>query len=220
MTTKQKYGNLQKCPLLKDFPEKDLYTLAGIAKEKIFPSFTNILSQHEPAREVLFIYRGLVSIYISNAEGKIIPIRTKEAPYIVGELNIVDDKANTTIKTLQQTYALVLPVMYLRKLLVASPLFARNLLSLTVEKLRIANKQTEHYFSTSLKYRTWTIIQGMADYFPNNEISLSQEELADIVGATRAKVGEALQELKDEKLLSIFYKKIQVKQIVPQGADA
>lgn len=210
MDNRQKLAILKQYILFKDLPEKELSLLAQKAKEKIFSNHTIILSQTEPAKEVLLIHEGLIKIYILNEEGKTIPIRIKGPLYIVGEINIVDGDRSATIETLQPTHALSFPIHEMKRLLLTYPHFSFNLLGIIVEKLRAANKQTEYYFSASLKERTWTIIRTMAVYFSNKEITLSHEELSDTIGATRAKVTEALQELQQEKLIAISYRNIRV----------
>ncbi len=210
MNSRQKLEILKQYPLFNDLGEKELLRLAEKAKEKIFPSRTVILSQDQSAKEVLFIYKGLIKIYIINTDGKIIPIRTIGPLYIVGEINIIDEGKTATIETIQETHAFAFSLSDMKQLLLKYPSFGFNLLKVVVEKLRAANQQTEYYFSTSLKQRTLAIIQTLASHFPNKGITLSQEELADIIGATRAKVTEALQELQGEKLISLEYRKIQV----------
>lgn len=210
MNTNQKLEIIKQYPLFADLPKDELLYLAEKAAEKVFPPNTVILSQNSPAEEVLLIYKGLIKIYIINEDGKNIPIRTKGPLYIIGEINIVDDERTATLETIQETHALSFSLSYMKQLLLKYPSFGFNLLKIVVEKLRVANKQTEYYFSASLKERTWAMIQAMASHFLNSEISLSQEELADIVGATRGKVTEVLQELQNEKLISLDYRKIRV----------
>jgi len=210
MTIKRKLQILMQYPLFDGFHQDKLLLLAGNAKEKLFPRGSIILNQNEATKEVLFIYEGLISIYILNANGKSIPIRTKGPMYIVGELNIVDNQPNTTIEAIQETKALGLRISDMQELLLAYPIFGSNLLKMVVEKLRVANTKAEYYFSTPLKQRTWSTLEAIASHFPNREIALSQEKLADNIGATRAKVAEVLQELQNEKAISLAYRKIQV----------
>ena len=210
MTTDQKIKLLQQFPLFKDFTTQEMQEIAQKAAEKIFPVHTMILSQDKPAQEVLFIYKGLITIYIVEPEGRIIPIRTKGPLYITGEINIVDNERNATIETLQETHALTLRIEECKQLVLNYPKFGYELLKIIVEKLRAANKSTEYYFSTSLKERTWTILQDISQHFPNNEITLSQEELANLIGATRARITEVLNELENENLITLAHRKIHV----------
>lgn len=210
MTIQQRLEILKKYPLFNNLGEKELQILAEKAVEKSFPTHSIILSQGQLAKEVLLIHKGLVKIYIANEDGKNIPIRTMGPFYLIGEVNIFDEEKTATIETIQETQAFAFSFNEIKRLLLNYPTFGYNLLKIVVEKLHAANKQTEYYFSTSLKDRTWTMIQAIANHFPNKDIPFSQEEIADMVGATRAKVTEALQELQNDHLISIQYKKIHV----------
>jgi len=86
--------------------------------------------------------------------------------------------------------------------------FTINLLETWAKKVRVINKQRENNFSLQLKERTLYALQILSTHFPNNEISLAQEELALIVGASRARVTEVLNELEKQKLIALSNRKI------------
>lgn len=208
MTIKEKITITKSFSPFAILPKKELVVLAKHAKEKIFPIKSFLVEQGKPAEVVYLVYGGLIQIYISTGEGKTIPIRVKEAPYIVGEMNLFDNLATTNIQVLQQTFTLVLSQKIFLKLLSTYPRVSLELLKTFNEKLRAANLHTEYFFSQRLKERLLTILQTLAKHFPNNEIYLSQEELAYIVGASRSKVTIILDELQKDNIISLSHKKI------------
>ena len=210
MDIRQKIEILKEHPLFKDLESNEMEILAERTREKNFPPKTVIIDQYEPANAVYYIYKGLVKIYILTEEGRIIPIRVRGPMYIVGELNLFDEESTASIETIQETHTLVFTKAECRRLLIEHPSFAVNLLKMITEKLRAANKQTKHYLSLHLRERTWHILKSLAAHFPNNEVSLSQEELSFVVGASRARVTEILDELAAEKLIVLSRRKIRV----------
>ncbi|SRR5258706_4953559 len=210
MTFQQKLEIIQKFPLFEGVDYKQLHSLAEDAIEKNFSPQSIILSQDKIAENILLIYKGLIKIYIMTSEGKIVPIRTRGPMYIIGELNIIDSEKTATVETIQETCALALSIDECRRLLKTNAAFGYNLFKIVVEKLRAANQQAEYYFSSPLKERTWSILQAMSSHFPNKEIALSQEEIANIIGGTRARISEALNELENQKLIAISHRKIHV----------
>lgn len=208
MITYHKAQILRQHILFRDLTLKELLLFADKTKEKIFPAKTAIINQSQPADAVYFIYKGLVKIYILNKEGKIIPIRIKEPQYIVGELNLFDNESTATVETLQETHTLVISKEDCKKLIMEKPRFAFNFLRMITEKLHAANNQANDYFSLRLKERTLEILKTLASHFPDNIISLSQEELAFIIGASRARVTETLDELACLKIISLARRKI------------
>ena len=210
MTTEEKQELIKQYPLFKDLPEEELVTIAKNSQEKIFAPHEIIISQSEPPKEIFLIYKGLIKIYIVNPDGKVIPIRIKGPFYLTGDANLADDVRTATIAALQQTYALTINMSEIRRLFFNYPTFAFNFLKSVIEKLRAANNGTNYYFSTPLKLRTQALLEDLATYYPDRTITLSQEELADLTGATRAKLTLILQSLQEQQLISLEYKKIKV----------
>ncbi len=68
----------------------------------------------------------------------------------------------------------------------------------------------EDLVSKNLKTRTWKVLQTLSAYFPNKDINLSQEELSGIIGATRSRVTEVLNELESENKIILSHKHIQI----------
>lgn len=210
MTIQQKIDIIKSHPLFESLQPKKAEKVAEVTKEKVFPPKTVIVNQSEPASAVYFVYHGLLKIYLLSEAGKVIPIRVKQAPYVIGELNVFDDESTINIETIQETHALVLSKTICKELILENPDFAFNLLKTLTEKLHVANKQTDHYLSIQLKERLWQTIQTIAPYFPEKKITLSQEEFSFIVGASRARVTELLNEFAKENLISLSHRKIQL----------
>lgn len=208
MGIQQKINILQSHLLFSELTNTQVENFVARTKEKVFAPKTIMLNQFEPANAVYFIYKGLVKIYIMNEEGKIIPIRVKGPMYIIGEMNLFDNESTASIETLQETHTLVFTKEACTRFIKEHPSFAFNLLKILNEKLRAANKQTNYYFSFRLKERTMGTLKVLAPHFINNEISLSQEELSYLVGATRPRVTEILAQLAEEKLIYLSHRRI------------
>lgn len=210
MTIQEKVAILRSYTLFAALTEAELEDVARHAEEKVYLARKIIMRQHEPSSSVYVIYKGLMKSYVITEEGKIVPMRTIGAMDIVGEVEVIDNHLPTvTIETLQETHALLLTKEYCKTLL-KKPSFTLSLLNIVAWKLRNANKREEKQVSLSLKERTWDILQTLSQHFPNKEISLSQEELALLVGATRARITEILNGLGKQKLIALSHRKIRV----------
>jgi Mn-dependent DtxR family transcriptional regulator len=62
--------------------------------------------------------------------------------------------------------------------------------------------------SKNLTDRTLNTLKTLANYFSNNDITLSQEQIASIIGATRARVTESLNTLEERGTITLSHKKI------------
>lgn len=214
MNTKQKIKILSVFSLFKDLKNTDIELFAKKTRTKIFPPKTLILNQSQPAEAVYFMYKGLVKIYIMNSDGLPIPIRTRGPNYVIGEINLFDDESTASIETIQETHTLYCSKETCLKLVMNNPQFAFNLLKMLSEKLRAANRQTDNYVTLPLLERTKSAIETLASHFPNNEIELSQEEIALVVGSSRARISEILNELKKQGIISLTRRKIRLLQLL------
>jgi CRP-like cAMP-binding protein len=211
MTIAEKIEIMKTHPLFKGLDEDALHFIAKRTKEKIYEPHSIIVRHGDPATTVYVIYKGVFKIYVINEEGKQIPVRTTGEKYFVGDLGSVDgDPIPGTVETLQETHVLILSKEDFNLIISKYTPFAINLLHLWGQKVRGANKQREINYSLQLKDRTFETLQTLASYFPNNEIALSHEELASILGATRARVTEVLNEFVKEKRIILSNRKITI----------
>ena len=211
MTIDEKKRILKEHPLFRGFDDTALNFTAERVQEKIYPPHTQIINQDDIVDNVYFIYQGLVKVYLINQEGKYIPVKVTGEKDFVGDLGAIDNgPVPATVETIQETRALAINKDDFKQVIHDYSQFAINLLDLWAKKTRIINEQRENSFSLPLKERVLSALQTLAPHFPDDEITLTQEELAHIVGATRARVTEVLNELQTEKLIQLANRKIQV----------
>lgn len=210
MNREEKITIIKQFSLFASLNDQELTLLAEQSKQIVFPPHITIISQDSPGNGVYLIYKGLIRIYMISQEGKVIPIKIKRNPYIVGVMDAIDNERASIIETIQETRTLLIPGENFKDILIKNAHLAFSVLQMVTKKLRETNMQMEYYFSSTLKNRTLNIIKELTPFFPEKIITLSQEEIADIVGATRARVTEVLNELSDENIISISQRRILV----------
>jgi len=211
MTLQEKQHIISNHPVFTGLQKELIDFVAERVQEKNYSSHEIIIRQGDKSDAVYLIYNGLYKVYILNDEGKPIPVKTSEVQDFVGDLGVVDGKpVPATVEALQETNALIISKENFLLVMNTYPSFVRHLLNLWGKKVRIINEQRENSFSLQLKERTLFILKKLAPAFPNNTITLSQEEIAFMVGATRARVNEVLHELEQEKKISLAHHTIQI----------
>lgn len=211
MLVEEKKEIIKQHPAFLGLNEDTITHVATRTQEKIYQPHSTLIHQGDAANAVYFIYKGLIKIYVINNEGKHVPVRTTGEKYFVGDLGVVDDgPVPATVETIQETHVLVMTKEDFLFLINNYPGFAINILKLWAKKVRGNNEQREINFSLQLKDRTLRALQILAPNFPNNEISIAQEELADIVGATRPRVTEVLKDLEKENLIKLSNRNIKI----------
>jgi len=210
MNQKQKVEIFSSYPLFDGLTNEEIETLSKNTREKVFAPKSLLLDQAIPADSVYLIFRGLVKIYILKSDGNIIPIRVHGPMYLIGELNLFDQKSTASVEAVKETHALIFSKADILKLLSENTTVALNMLKIITEKLRAANLGVDNLLSVKLKDRTLQVLKALAKHFPNNEIALSQEELALVIGASRARVTEVLDEFAASGIIKTARRKIQI----------
>lgn len=211
MTTDEKAAILKQFSIFKGIPDLLLYRLAERMRQKTFHHGDVILEQDVDDYVAYFIYTGAVSIYRTTPDGEIVNIDLIGAPDIVGEMGLIDNNPNVeSAMSLEQTDALVLSQLDFQAFLHENSTLAMNMMKFFADRMRNFSLFLEDLLSKNLYERTALLLEYLAPYFPNCEITLSQEEIADLLWGTRSRVTEVLDRLEKEGKIEISYRKIKV----------
>jgi CRP-like cAMP-binding protein len=178
---------------------------------KVFPSHQLIIEQDAKTTEAYFIYEGSVRVYRINEDGNEVTLAFRGPGEIIGEMALLDDRPRSAyVETIQTTQVLSISRDDFRQLIFDCPEIAINLLKTLTQRLRETNQHLEEELSQNLDKRTWKVLIALSHYFPNKQITMSQEELANIIGATRSRVTEVLDDFEKNGKLTLAHRKIQL----------
>src|SRR3989338_11500085 len=209
ITVQESIKVLKKIPLFGNLSDTELAIIVPLLTEKVYSAGEVLIVQDDLTDNAYIICSGVVRVYRLSEEGEEINIAIIGAGEIVGELSLLDDKPRSAyVETIQETKALVFSKHEFLSLLTEHPLIAVNLLKALATRIRENSSRLESLISKSLTERSLLTIQTLAPYFPNGDVTLSQEELAQIVGATRARVTETLNQLQSEGKIYLSHRKI------------
>ena len=167
--------------------------------------------QEDSSKETMIVIDGGVRVYREVEDGTQMNISILGKGEILGELSLFDKAVRSgTVETIQPTIMLVFENQNLRAFFQSNPNLAMHIFEVLVKRLRKLHETMEDVVKTTLMHRVWKTLQVLDTQFENKGIKLSQESLADIVGATRARVSEVLKELEREGKIKISYKVITI----------
>ncbi|OGD86161.1 hypothetical protein A2Z23_02030, partial [Candidatus Curtissbacteria bacterium RBG_16_39_7] len=163
----------------------------------------------EKSGVIYLISRGSVRAYRIADNGEEVNLAILGPKEIVGEISLLDErKCSANVESLQETSVLMLDKSAFVKILNLNPDIAIKLLQTICERVRTTDEYVEEVVSKELKDRVWRALNILANYFPDKDIILSQEELAAIVGATRPRVTEVLDDLQNQGKITLSHRKI------------
>ena len=197
--------------LFENLPEENIKRIIDLSIEKTFQTGDILIEQDTLANNAYIICSGSVRAYRISEEGDEITLGVLGQGEIVGEMSLLDDEPRSaSVAVLQETVVLIINRGRFVSLLKEFPDLTISLLRTLSLRIRTINDHLEDIVSKNLYDRTWKMLLSLSKYFPEKNIALSQEELAEIIGATRARVTEVLNRLKSDGKITLSHREIKL----------
>ncbi|MCP4310078.1 MAG: Crp/Fnr family transcriptional regulator [Bacteroidetes bacterium] len=162
------------------------------------------------------VQKGIVKIYKTGFDGKEQIIRFAQTGDIIGYRSVVSSEpACTTSEVLEDGLLCHIPADILLALLKTNGEFAIELMKLTCKELGEANSYITDIAQKTVKGRLADILIHLDEEFASDEegilnISLTREELSNIVGTATESIIRLLSEFKTKKLIELYGRKIKI----------
>jgi CRP/FNR family transcriptional regulator, cyclic AMP receptor protein len=192
---------LKKTPLFSDMGDQKAYEeLAAICAAKEFRAGEYILNEQEMTNFAEVIYEGTARVYRKGQGSSSITLALLGKGDIIGELSLLDGgRRSATIEAIEPVKILELHHDDFIEFLGKNSSVAVQLVKLLVRRLRATSQLTEEMHTAKLATRTLHTLETLSRLHDDSKtVTISQEELARIVGASRPRVTEALQELEQK----------------------
>lgn len=211
MTLEEKIESIRNIPLFSDLEKDKLQAIAELSKEKNFSEHEVFIEQFAKSDAAYFIVSGSARIHRLTEDGHDITLAVVGPGDLVGEMALLDQEPRSaSAETLQNTTMLTLSSQDFSTVLRTNPEIAIKLLAFLSRRIRTADERYEAISTENVITRTLKTLVVLQQYFPDGQITLSHEELATVIGATRARVTEALNTLLKEKRIEINHRNIHI----------
>lgn len=205
---------LRTIPLFEGLSEPELLKIAGLAKVRTFAARTVIVTQGEPAHALFVIVRGRLKVASSGPDGRDTVLGIMGEREVFGEVALIDGGARSaTCTAVEPCDLLVIDRALFLKLLETSPQIAIKLLYVLAQRLRRLSQRSEDAAFLDVPSRLARSLLDLATRFGENgeppssgirlTIKLSQQELGDLVGATRESVNKHLNDWTRQGILQL-----------------
>lgn len=207
---------IQSSELFKDLPETEAALLADIVKEKKVRSQEVFIEEGQEGYEAYIIVSGLAKVYRITEDGKEVTFGFRSPGEIIGEMALLDNGPRSAhVQAIQDMTLYAISKDEFLKLVDSRPGVALNMLKTLVKRIRQSTVIIEDTATKQVVERMIKLLCTLAPYFENQDITISHEELAILLGVTRPRVTEILHILEKEKRIQLSYKKIHINTIVP-----
>lgn len=210
---------LKKIAFLSSLPDDALISLAAKAKLGSFTRQTIIITEGDETDSIYIILSGKVRIFTSDEEGKEVTLLSQEAGSYFGELALLgNEPRSASVITLEKTVCAMISKNDFKSWLTDHPDVAIDLLRELSEKVRRLTEKVKQMALSNVYQRTIQALQKMATeeegiYVIANRPT--QQELANMVGASREMVNKIMKELCKGGYIVIEDKMLRIKNKPP-----
>ena len=162
------------------------------------------------------VQKGIIKIYKTGIDGKEQIIRFALPGDVIGYRSVVSNEAAcTTTEALEESVLCHIPSEILLKLIQSNGNFALELMKLTCKELGEANSYITDIAQKTVKERLAEILIRLDEEFGEDsmgvlKVSLTREELSNIVGTATESIIRLLSEFKNRGYLELNGRKIKI----------
>lgn len=171
--------------------------------------FTNLFTEGDAGDSLYFLESGLVKMYKRDSEGKEIIIQIYASGQLFGEQSLgTGDVRSTSAEILQEGTLYVIPASAFTQLCDERPGLWREFAEMLIQRKRELEKKIELLCLHDVEYRILYYLAELANLFGQQNgseisVTLSQGELASLIGATRETTSTTLNNLSRRGLIRL-----------------
>jgi CRP/FNR family cyclic AMP-dependent transcriptional regulator len=185
--------------------------MAQRAHRRMFPAGTNVLTIEQPGEAVYVILYGTVKVHIDQGNGRDVILSILGAGDMLGEMSLIDSVGRSAnAVTLESSLMLWMDKRTFNYLVDEVPPVARNLVQIMSARVRLSDQLILALATLDVNGRVARQLLAFAERYGRENkqgeveipISLTQGDIADLVGASRKRVNQAMTLFKKQDLVT------------------
>ena len=199
-------------PLFRGLTTQQVAWLNERLHRKRFDPGSYIVTADQPGEALYIILEGTVKVEFIRANGVQVILGILGPGDTVGEMRLIDgSERSANVVALEAAVLLWMDRVTFRACLEAMPAIAYNLMRILSNRLRRANERIQALATLNIAGRLarqiLTFAQEYGQVQPNGDIHiplrLTQSDMADLIGASRVRVNQAMVRLKKQGYISV-----------------
>ena len=202
---------------------EDVSLFRGLSKDQMdwvgarlysrrYPANSMIITAQQPGEVVYVILSGTVKIHVEQPSGVDVVLAILGAGDIVGEMSLIDSAGRSaSVVTLEDSELLWMSGETFQESLHTIPLIAKNLVRILSSRVRLANELIQALATLDVHGRVARQLLAFAETYGQVDengyvlilLRLTQRDIADLVGASRKRVNQAMVLFKNQDLIAV-----------------
>ena len=191
---------LEKVEIFEGLTQQELEALSASSVVRSYPKNTVIINESDHADSLYIIESGKVKVYCSDKNGKEFIMNTQSAGDYFGELALVDDSTRSaSVRTVEKSSFCIIYKEDFNRVLDAYPNISRQLIRNLAQRVRKLTADVKSLALQDVYGRVANVLMDLSEergdgtlYIPEK---LTQQDIADRVGASREMVARILKDL-------------------------
>lgn len=201
-------------PLFRDLNPTELAAIEDQTIEKIAPKNTVILTEGDAGDSLFLIVQGRVKVFIGDEDGREIILKILAPGDFFGEMSMIDRQPRSaSVSTLEPSVFRVLSHQAFQDCLDRSPRIGSIVMQALAKRLRDADRKISTLALMDVYGRVAATLTELAITTNGKTIvgeRLSQQDIANMVGASREMVNRILKDLSERGYITVESKSITI----------
>jgi len=191
---------LQQVEIFRGLGPEELAVLAGSSTRRAFPKNTVVIHEDDPADALYVIETGKVKVYCSDKNGKEFIMNTQTAGDYFGELALLDDSTRSaSVRTVEKCEFCIVTKEAFNHVLDGHPKICKQLLHNLASRVRKLTADVKSLALQDVYGRVANVLMDLSEERGDGTLfipeKLTQQDIADRVGASREMVARILKDL-------------------------
>ena len=209
---------LENVPLFSGLPKEALAEIEQHGSVKSYKKHVIVINQDDETYSLYVILKGSVKVFVSGEDGREAVLNHQQAGDYFGDLALIDRQPRVaSVMTMEPSKFMIISREDFLKCLSKNPEIAINLIKPMTSRIRMLAKNVSSLALLDVYGRVARILLDQAEEQGDVLVTekLTQQEIADMVGASRAMVSRILKDLKEGGYVSIEKKRITIHHKLP-----
>ena len=191
---------------------------SGVVRQ--FPKNAVIINEGEQGDSLFIVLSGKVKVYASNEAGKEMVIAFHGPGEYLGEMSLDGAPRSASVMTVEPTTCAVVSRAHFRDFILAHPDFALHLIEMLIHRVRRATENMKSLALTDVYGRLVRLLTSLAVERDGRLVipeKLTQQDIAERVGASRDMISRLMKDLVGGGYLAIEERTIRILRKPPPG---
>jgi CRP/FNR family transcriptional regulator, cyclic AMP receptor protein len=200
--------------------DETLRSIAASGVIRTYPRNTVLINEGDFGDALYVLLSGRVKVFSSNEAGREFVIDFHGPGEYVGEMSLDGAPRSASVMTVEPTTCAVVSRMQFRDFVLAHPDFAMHLIERLIHRVRVTTSNLKSLALSDVYGRLVRLLNALAQEVDGRWVvpeRLTQQDIADRVGASRDMIGKLLKDLVAGGYLSVEERTITILRKLPTG---